>query len=223
MCGGRNKPARPRERRRERPLARRRALRGLALPITAADVAGAAVRLGHLAVDGPDLYWIEGRPAERGRNVVVRLSPGGEATDVTPPPANARTRVHEYGGADFAVAGGRLVYSEFADQRLYLLDLRQRQGPDRPPPGQLPSPAPPPPRPLTESTTTPSGPGLRYADALFDTSRNRLLCVREDHRGLAPPGAGGPTPNPASRLHSPPPTPNPRTPSSPSTSPPLTP
>ncbi|HEX2516284.1 MAG TPA: hypothetical protein VH257_16375, partial [Chloroflexota bacterium] len=183
-------------------------------PITAADVAGAAVRLGHLAVDGPDLYWIEGRPAERGRNVVVRLSPGGETTDVIPSPANARTRVHEYGGADFAVAGGRLVYSEFADQRLYLLDLRRQQGPGGPPPGQ-PAPGParrPPPRPLTESTSSPSGPaglalrpspgpgpsgpGLRYADALFDTSRNRLLCVREDHRGLAPPGAGALHPQP---------------------------
>ncbi len=85
-------------------------------------VAGAAVRLGHLAVDGDDIYWAELRPAEGRRNVIVRHTPDGRTADVTPAPFNARTRVHEYGGGDFAVAAGSIYFANFADQRLYHLD-----------------------------------------------------------------------------------------------------
>jgi hypothetical protein len=40
-------------------------------------------------------------------------------TDITPAGFNARTRVHEYGGASSLVAGGTCIFSNFADQRLY--------------------------------------------------------------------------------------------------------
>ncbi len=128
-------------------------------PISAAMVAGAAVRLGHLAVDGDDIYWAELRPAEGGRNVIVRHTPDGRTADVTPAPFNARTRVHEYGGGDFAVAAGSVYFANFADQRLYHLDGNGTGAP----------------QPLTEE-----GP-LRYADAVVDHQRRRLICVREDH------------------------------------------
>jgi dipeptidyl aminopeptidase/acylaminoacyl peptidase len=126
-------------------------------PITADQVARGEVGLEQVKIDGDDVYWIERRPREGGRKVVVRHSPDGTVVDVTPSPFNARTRVHEYGGGDFAVLAGTVVFANFADQRLYL----QTAGGE--------------PKPLT-----PAG-ALRYADGVIHPSGNLLFCVREDH------------------------------------------
>ena len=88
-------------------------------PLTADLIVAGSIRLGMIALDGADIYWIEGRPAERGRQVIVRQRPDGTREDVNPAPFNARTRVHEYGGGDFAVHEGTVYFSNFADQRLY--------------------------------------------------------------------------------------------------------
>jgi dipeptidyl aminopeptidase/acylaminoacyl peptidase len=108
------------------------------------------------ALDGTDVYWIESRPAEGGRHVIVRWTPDGQIADVTPPGFNARTRVHEYGGGAYVVTRGTVYFSHFADQRLYY---------------QAPGAAP---QPLTTATD------MLYADAVLDQHRHRLLCVRED-------------------------------------------
>ncbi len=126
-------------------------------PITAELVAGGEVGLEQVRLDGEDVYWIERRPQEGGRKVVVRYSPEGAVTDVTPSPFNARTRVHEYGGGDFAVLNGSIVFANFADQRLYV----QRAGGE--------------PIPLTAAGE------LRYADGVIHPNGNLLFCVREDH------------------------------------------
>ena len=125
-------------------------------PLTAARVTAGALRFDHLVLDGDDLYWIEGRASESGRNVIVRREPDGRMTDVTPSGFNVRSRVHEYGGASYTVRGGIVYFSNFADQRLY------RQAP-----GAAPVP-------LTTE-------GYYYADCRVDAARARLLCVREDH------------------------------------------
>ena len=44
-------------------------------PITAQTVAAATLRLGGVALDGDDIYWIEGRPEDNGHNVIVKRSP----------------------------------------------------------------------------------------------------------------------------------------------------
>src|SRR5213596_3199533 len=88
-------------------------------PITPELVIYDAIRLGLTILDGKDTYWIEGRPAEGGRNVIVRRGADGSLTDMTPAPFNARTRVHEYGGGDYVVADGTVYFSNFADQKLY--------------------------------------------------------------------------------------------------------
>ena len=72
-----------------------------------------------ILIDGGDVYWVETRPSERGRSVVVRRTGAGETGDVTPPGFNARTRVHEYGGGAYTVEQGAVYFSNFADQRLY--------------------------------------------------------------------------------------------------------
>lgn len=126
-------------------------------PITSDRVVAESIGLGGIALDGDDIYWIEQRPSEGGRNVVVRRTADDNIADVTPPPFNARTRVHEYGGGAFAVADGTVYFSNYNDQRLY----RQRPG------GQ--------PEPLTAAVD------MRYADGIIDRRRHRMVCVREDH------------------------------------------
>jgi dipeptidyl aminopeptidase/acylaminoacyl peptidase len=67
-------------------------------------------------------WWLEGRPAEAGRVVLVRAVPGSEPVDVTPEGFNVRTMVHEYGGGAYCVHDGTVFFSNFADQRLYRQD-----------------------------------------------------------------------------------------------------
>ncbi|HMV87744.1 MAG TPA: S9 family peptidase [Blastocatellia bacterium] len=126
-------------------------------PITSDLIVAGTIGLGQAALEGNDVYWIESRPQERGRNVIVRRSAGGEINDVTPLPFNARTRVHEYGGGSYIVNGGEVFFSNFADQRIY------HQWADRQP------------RPITPEAE------WRYADAVYDGNFQRLICVREDH------------------------------------------
>ncbi len=130
-------------------------------PITSDILVSKAIRLGAGIFDGQDIYWLEGRPQEQGRNVIVKRTPDGETTDINPPPFNARTRVHEYGGGSFLVDDGVVYFTNFADQRLY-----------RATPGEAPVPI-----------TPESEAKLRYADGVVDHHRQRIICVREDHRG----------------------------------------
>ncbi len=128
-------------------------------PITSELIVGETIGLGDILVDGGDIYWIESRPSEGGRNVLVRRGPAGDIADITPAPFSARTRVHEYGSGAATVQGGLICFSNFADQRLY----RQAAG------GGAPEPL------------TPEGMGWRYADGLFDAGRRRWIGVREAH------------------------------------------
>src|SRR3979409_490036 len=88
-------------------------------PITPELVVSDAIRLGLTILDGEDTYWIEGRPAEGGRNVIVRRGANGSVTDMTPHPFNARTRVHEYVVGAFIFNAGTIYFTNFGDHRLY--------------------------------------------------------------------------------------------------------
>jgi dipeptidyl aminopeptidase/acylaminoacyl peptidase len=131
-------------------------------PITSELIVSTSISLGQIAIDGDDIYWSEGRPAEGGRNVIVRCTPEGQITDAIRSPYNARTCVHEYGGGSFLVVDGRVYFSNFADGRLYC------QWPSEKNTGE--------PVPLT-----PTG-AFRYADGIIDRDLNRLICVRESHK-----------------------------------------
>lgn len=126
-------------------------------PIRAATVASATLRLGQTLYDGDCLYWLEGRPSEGGRQVIVKCDPSGRQVDVIPHPFNARTLVHEYGGGAFTVSSGKVVFANYADQRLYFAGE-----------GHAPVPL------------TPEG-SWRYADPVFDSLRKRIVCIVEDH------------------------------------------
>lgn len=135
-------------------------------PIRVDDLVGDTIRLSDPWIDLDEVYWLEGRPTEGGRTVLVRRAADGTTADVTPAPFDVRTRVHEYGGGAYTVAGGTVVFSNKADDRLYRLD-----------PGDA-----------TPQPITPEGP-YRYADLRFDSARRRFLAVREDHGGSGEPVA----------------------------------
>ena len=130
-------------------------------PITADLIVKGSIGLSQVQIAGNDVYWIEARPSESGRQVIVRQTSDGKRSDINPPGFNARTRVHEYGGGDYAVQDGAVYFSNYADQQLY-----KQQGDSTP---QL----------LTKDCPDDR---LRYADAVIDQSRKRLICVCEDHR-----------------------------------------
>src|SRR5579864_2931010 len=125
-------------------------------PVTADAIVAGVVGLSQLQLDGEDLYWVEQRPSEAGRNVIVRRA--GEKTEgLTPAGFNARTRVHEYGGGAYTVHDGTIWFVNYADQRLY------RQQPGREPVAISPA------------------RDIRHADLVYDRARRRLIGVREDH------------------------------------------
>ena len=130
-------------------------------PITSDLIVQGTIGLSQPRIAGDDVYWMEMRPSERGRQVIVRRSANGETVDINPPDFNARTRVHEYGGGDYVVHDGAVYFSNFADQQIYRCTA-----------GDTPA----------RITNEVESDRLRYADAVMDAARNRLVAVREDHR-----------------------------------------
>jgi dipeptidyl aminopeptidase/acylaminoacyl peptidase len=132
-------------------------------PITS-DLVAQSITVSEPRFDGEDVYWLEGRPQESGRLVVVRASTvSGHATDVTPKPYNARTRVHEYGGASWTVADGTVYFSNFADGRLFCQTKTSSH-----------------PIPLTPAPVVAER-QWRFADGIIDRARQRWIGVLEDH------------------------------------------
>jgi dipeptidyl aminopeptidase/acylaminoacyl peptidase len=130
-------------------------------PITSDLIVASTIGLGELVLDRDQLYWLESRPQEAGRSVVVCINPEGTIEEVTPPGFSVRTRVHEYGGGAFLAGGGVIYFSNDTDGRIYCRE-----------PGLSPVPlTPEPPRPRA----------LRYADGILDHNRDRMIWVCEDH------------------------------------------
>ncbi|XP_062228373.1 uncharacterized protein LOC133926445 isoform X2 [Phragmites australis] len=131
-------------------------------PITADVVSGAERRLGGMALAGDGrLLWIEGRPEEKGRMVIVKED--DKPMDVIPQEFAARTLAQEYGGGAFAVNKNVVVFSNYKDQRLY----KQAIGI-----GSQPVPL----------TPDYGAPNISYADGVFDPHFSRYVTVMEDCR-----------------------------------------
>jgi dipeptidyl aminopeptidase/acylaminoacyl peptidase len=124
-------------------------------PVTSDLIVAKSIGLSEIRLDGGRIYWLESRPEEGGRNVVVSHASG---QDFNPQPYNVRTRVHEYGGGAWTVANGTLFFSNFVNGRLHRLDHE----------GATPVPL------------TPAG-AWRFADGVIDSRRKRWIGVREDH------------------------------------------
>jgi dipeptidyl aminopeptidase/acylaminoacyl peptidase len=116
------------------------------------------VRYTDVHSDSDSVFWVERRPSEHGRGVLVRRS-NGKCDDVTPPELSVGTRVYEYGGASYAVSGNAVVFSSRPDDTVWMLDFAGNRLP----------------RLLCND-------GKRYADFVFDHAHQRLIAVCEEHR-----------------------------------------
>ncbi len=132
-------------------------------PISSEMITAESISLDQITIFNNRIYWLERRPAEAGRNVIVSYR-DGQTTDLLPQPFNARSRVHEYGGGVYCVSEHGVYFVNDADQGIYCLQ-----------PGESPS--------LVVQSD-----GLRFADLQYDPSHHRLLCICEDHtRGTTEP------------------------------------
>jgi dipeptidyl aminopeptidase/acylaminoacyl peptidase len=154
-------------------------------PISSALIAEGSIGLPDARLDGDDIYWLELRSREPNvqpaaeRYVIVRTAGGADPQDVIAPPFSARTRVHEYGGGAWTVAGGTVYFSN--DQRRQGLRPNRRLF-------RLERGAGTPVALTPEATPTVE---WRYADGTIDRQRNRWVGVREEHvrsdrKGAAP-------------------------------------
>ena len=128
-------------------------------PITSELIVADTVGISSPTWHQGSLYWVESRPQEAGRNVLVTRGADGTERDINPAPFNIRTRVHEYGGGAMLLHDNAVYFSNFSDQQLY----RQK---------------------FSETTPTQltNVEGLRFANGCVDKKRERIICVIEDHR-----------------------------------------
>eukprot|EP00897_Mesotaenium_endlicherianum_P008320 jgi/Mesen1/7516/ME000039S06731 len=125
-------------------------------PLTAEFVTGTALRLGGAFLDPQGcLMWLEGRPAEKGRTVLVRETPSGGGPpqeDITPADFNVRTLVHDCNLCLDYCLRSSLLNTAFAGG---------------------------PPVPISAASENRA---LRYADGSVDPTGNLFICVRESHK-----------------------------------------
>lgn len=125
--------------------------------ITAEQLSSASVRYAEPKIDQDTIYWLESRPVEKGRSVLVQYK-NGQKQDLLPTEFSLRTRAQEYGGACYAVDQQHIYFVNDQDQAIYLFDLQTRQSQRLSPPGNY-----------------------RYADLYLDQQHRRLLAIRETY------------------------------------------
>jgi dipeptidyl aminopeptidase/acylaminoacyl peptidase len=137
----------------------------------AEEAASARSSKSALRSDGADLYWLESRPEEGGRHVVVRLT-GTSCRDVGPDDLNVRSTVNEYGGGAYCLvaparpgAPTRVAVVERGSQRIMLVDGEHMEALSAPPEG---------------------APAERHGDLSADPAGSWVLAVRERHGDRAP-------------------------------------
>ena len=132
-------------------------------PIDAEQVARQGTAYDAVHTSGEAVYWLETRPSQDGRAVVVRWTDDAGVADAVPAGFDVASRVHEDGGGAYLPAGRTLFACDQGDQRLYRIDGQRDPVPI--------SPAPPMPA------------SLRYADLRLLSSGELLVGVRERHQG----------------------------------------
>ena len=127
--------------------------------LSTADVVAGSIKRRGLQWCAPYLYWLEQRPHEAGRGVIVRYDPVSDLrSDITPSNYSVRSKVHEYGGGDFLATCDGIFFVNNVDQCVY------SQAADGV-------------RTLTRQYSI----DTRYADFSYCEQRKLLCCVRERH------------------------------------------
>lgn len=143
--------------------------------ISSEQLTAKTVRLGEPCLDNGNSYWLEQRPEEQGRCVVVCQPADLEQAriDITPPSMNVRSKAHEYGGGSYCIQDNVIYFVNASDQRVYSMPIDLSATP------------------AEKDTQTPqvlspensAQVNYRYADLYIDTHRQQLIAVCEIHRG----------------------------------------
>lgn len=128
-------------------------------PITGAVIVSDTINLDEVQLHGEEIYWIEKRPGQNGRCVIVKYV-DNRCLDMIPKGFSARSRVHEYGGGCYLISDVGIFFVNDHDQNIYLIADDEK------------------PKPITHVN------GLRYSNFIFDSTRQQLIAVCEDHRNL---------------------------------------
>ena len=145
-------------------------------PITSKAITAGSVKLGGVYYSNNNVYWLEGRPQEGGRNVLCKHAPNDtnknerNGIDISPKESNVRTRVHEYGGGAVVMRGKGIFYSEFTTQKLCKLF---EDGSNK----TIPA--------LNNDKEEVEG-RYRYADGVLSSNGHVMYCIREDHKHPEP-------------------------------------
>jgi dipeptidyl aminopeptidase/acylaminoacyl peptidase len=123
--------------------------------ITTDFILSDSVRLGEVQIDNGNIFFLEGRPSEKGRNAIVKMR-DEKSKCILPVEYNARSKVHEYGGGAYTVSKDRVYFINFSDQRIYLLEKEKLT-------------------PITKEGN------FSYSEMVINEKLNKLYCIREDH------------------------------------------
>ena len=118
------------------------------------------LRFNEIRIDNQDIYFLEGRPSESGRSVIIKHNQDGTTTDIIPKKFNSRNAVHEYGGGSFTVKDEIVFFTNWEDQLIYKVSADKIT-------------------PITEPSDIPMG--IRYADLTLSNDSKWIFCVRETH------------------------------------------
>ena len=128
--------------------------------ITPEKIIEGGLRFSEIRTNESELYFLEGRPSESGRYVIVKQNSKGKIEDAIPKDFNSRNAVHEYGGGSFGVGKKNIYFTNWEDQRVYKVDGTN----------------------VNPITIEPHfEKAIRYSDLTLSIDEEWLFCVRETH------------------------------------------
>ncbi|KAL3514538.1 hypothetical protein ACH5RR_027255 [Cinchona calisaya] len=136
-------------------------------PITSDLVSGSDKSLFGITADSLGrLFWVESRPNESGRLVLVMEGEkeGDEPIDINPKEFCVGSVTHQLQGGAFRVSGDIVFFSNYKDQRIFMQSISSKDSA---------------PVPITPDYGIPL---VSYADGVFDSRFNRYVTVQEDCR-----------------------------------------
>ena len=88
-------------------------------PVSAELITRAAPGLNFVQSHEQCLYWVESRPWDAGRCVIMQRNEQDKIIDLLPSPFSHHSSVHEYGGMAYTIHDAYLYFVNAADQRIY--------------------------------------------------------------------------------------------------------
>jgi len=126
-------------------------------PISATMIAQGALRFSEITALDQTIYWLEGRPEEQGRVVLMSWSKHAGEKELLPKEYSVRTKVHEYGGGALLVTKQHIYFVNNKDQQIYCLNNDNT---------------------ITKITSRPTA---RFADGCQSSLDSSLFYVMEEH------------------------------------------